>query len=165
MTVSILDQKIKWFACSFWSSSDSWWCLKMLCKNKNAHQAKNPAHPRWKPFQKWIFWQFRHTKWPWLGHQRFELLQYNGYGDIMLIDLRLDLADGTFGTPKQLVPELLNACPTKVIRAFYWKTLRYMDAYRYDWLCLWENMLSESTHYENMSLFMIIIHDPWGHGK
>ncbi|KAG2043995.1 hypothetical protein BDR03DRAFT_343771 [Suillus americanus] len=30
----------------------------------------------------------------------------------------------------RLVPELLDACPTKVIRAFYRKTWRYMDAYR-----------------------------------
>lgn len=40
------------------------------------------------------------------------------------------LADGTFPTARRLVPELLNACPTKVIRAFYRKTWRYMDAYR-----------------------------------
>ncbi|KAI0250190.1 hypothetical protein BJV78DRAFT_1155347 [Lactifluus subvellereus] len=40
------------------------------------------------------------------------------------------LADGTFPTAKRLVPELLDACPTKVIRAFYHKMWRYMDAYR-----------------------------------
>lgn len=40
------------------------------------------------------------------------------------------LADGTFPTARRLVPEILGACPTKVIRAFYRKTWRYMDAYR-----------------------------------
>ncbi|KAG2342076.1 hypothetical protein BDR05DRAFT_949332 [Suillus weaverae] len=39
------------------------------------------------------------------------------------------LADGTFPTARRLVPEILGACPTKVIRAFYRKTWCYMDAY------------------------------------
>jgi hypothetical protein len=36
-----------------------------------------------------------------------------------------------FLTAKRLVPKLLNSCPMNVIRAFYWKTWRYMDTYRY----------------------------------
>ncbi|KAG2093316.1 uncharacterized protein F5147DRAFT_657455 [Suillus discolor] len=40
------------------------------------------------------------------------------------------LADSTFPTARRLVPELLNACPTKVIWAFYRKMWCYMDAYR-----------------------------------
>ncbi|KAF4621818.1 hypothetical protein D9613_012166 [Agrocybe pediades] len=39
------------------------------------------------------------------------------------------LADGTWKTAKELLPELLDACPVKTIRAFYRKTWRYMDAY------------------------------------
>ncbi|KAG2743881.1 hypothetical protein P692DRAFT_201722673 [Suillus brevipes Sb2] len=39
-------------------------------------------------------------------------------------------ADGTFLTAKRIVPELLDACPIKTIRAFYRKSWRYMDAYR-----------------------------------
>jgi hypothetical protein len=41
------------------------------------------------------------------------------------------LADGTFPTGKRLVPELLDACPVNTIRAFFRKSWRYMDAYRY----------------------------------
>lgn len=40
------------------------------------------------------------------------------------------LADGTFPTAKKLVPELLDSCPTRTIRAFFRKSWRYMDAYR-----------------------------------
>ena len=36
-----------------------------------------------------------------------------------------------FSTAKRLVPVLLDACPTKVIQAFYHKTWQYMDAYRF----------------------------------
>ncbi|KIJ46611.1 hypothetical protein M422DRAFT_164849 [Sphaerobolus stellatus SS14] len=39
-------------------------------------------------------------------------------------------ADGTFPTAKRLVPDILDSCPTKTIRAFFRKTWRYMDAYR-----------------------------------
>ena len=39
------------------------------------------------------------------------------------------LGDGTFPTAKKLIPELLDACEIKTIRAFYQKTWRYMDAY------------------------------------
>jgi len=42
------------------------------------------------------------------------------------------VADGTFQTAKRLVPEILNDCPVKTIRAFFRKTWRYMDAYRYE---------------------------------
>ncbi|KZT19890.1 hypothetical protein NEOLEDRAFT_1158895 [Neolentinus lepideus HHB14362 ss-1] len=38
--------------------------------------------------------------------------------------------DGTFLTAKQLVPEILNSCPMKTIRAFFHKTWHYMDTYR-----------------------------------
>jgi hypothetical protein len=41
------------------------------------------------------------------------------------------LADGTFPTGKRLVPELLDACPVNTIRAFFRKSWRYMDAYRF----------------------------------
>src|SRR6267154_6459138 len=49
---------------------------------------------------------------------------------ILILGLRA-LADGTFPTAKRLVPELLDSCPTNVIRAFYRKAWHYMDAYRY----------------------------------
>lgn len=39
-------------------------------------------------------------------------------------------ADGTFPTAKRLVPQILDDCPVKTIRAFYRKAWRYMDAYR-----------------------------------
>ncbi|KAJ2922656.1 hypothetical protein H1R20_g14444, partial [Candolleomyces eurysporus] len=39
------------------------------------------------------------------------------------------LADGTWKRAKDLVPELLNSCETKTIRAFFRKSFRYMDAY------------------------------------
>ncbi|KIJ30893.1 hypothetical protein M422DRAFT_267500 [Sphaerobolus stellatus SS14] len=39
-------------------------------------------------------------------------------------------ADGTFPTAKRLVPEILDSCPTRTIRAFFRKTWRYMDAYQ-----------------------------------
>jgi hypothetical protein len=39
------------------------------------------------------------------------------------------LGDGTFKIARQLVPELLNTCEVKTIRAFYRKAWRYMDAY------------------------------------
>lgn len=41
-------------------------------------------------------------------------------------------SDGKFPTAKHLIPEILNACPTKTIRAFFCKSWRYMDAYMYD---------------------------------
>jgi hypothetical protein len=41
------------------------------------------------------------------------------------------LADGTFPTGKRLVPELLDACPVNTIQAFFRKSWRYMDAYRF----------------------------------
>jgi hypothetical protein len=37
--------------------------------------------------------------------------------------------DSTFATAKSLVPEMLNLCPTKRIRAFFCKAWQYMDAY------------------------------------
>ncbi|KAG2744647.1 hypothetical protein P692DRAFT_20850118 [Suillus brevipes Sb2] len=37
---------------------------------------------------------------------------------------------GTFPTARRLVPKILDACPTKVIRVFYWKIWRYMDTHR-----------------------------------
>lgn len=40
-------------------------------------------------------------------------------------------ADGSFPTAKRLVPEILDDCPVKTIRAFFRKSWRYMDAYRY----------------------------------
>ncbi|KAH6879968.1 hypothetical protein BKA70DRAFT_1127028 [Coprinopsis sp. MPI-PUGE-AT-0042] len=39
------------------------------------------------------------------------------------------LADGSWATAKRLVPELLDECSTKTIRAFFRKAWRYMDAY------------------------------------
>ncbi|KAG2336429.1 hypothetical protein BDR05DRAFT_1063645 [Suillus weaverae] len=56
-----------------------------------------------------------------------------------IVNDNLDHSDGgkkrkaagdTQTTARRLVPEILGACPTKVIRAFYRKTWRYMDAYR-----------------------------------
>ncbi|KIJ43225.1 hypothetical protein M422DRAFT_253429 [Sphaerobolus stellatus SS14] len=38
-------------------------------------------------------------------------------------------ADGAFPKAKVLVPEILDSCPTKTIRAFFRKAWRYMDAY------------------------------------
>ena len=40
-------------------------------------------------------------------------------------------ADGTFPTAKRLVPEILDDCPVKTICAFFRKSWRYMDTYRY----------------------------------
>ncbi|KAF8578546.1 hypothetical protein K439DRAFT_1648756 [Ramaria rubella] len=39
-------------------------------------------------------------------------------------------SDSTFPTAKRLVPEILDSCPVKTIRAFFRKTWRYTDAYR-----------------------------------
>jgi len=39
-------------------------------------------------------------------------------------------SDGTLPTAKRLVPEILDNCPVKTIRAFFRKSWRYMDAYR-----------------------------------
>ncbi|KAI0092204.1 hypothetical protein BDY19DRAFT_928836 [Irpex rosettiformis] len=39
------------------------------------------------------------------------------------------LADGTFKTGKELLPTLLDSCETRIIRAFFRKSWRYMDAY------------------------------------
>jgi len=39
-------------------------------------------------------------------------------------------ADGTFPTAKQLVPEILDNCEVKMIRSFFRRTWRYMDAYQ-----------------------------------
>ncbi|KIJ28802.1 hypothetical protein M422DRAFT_269851 [Sphaerobolus stellatus SS14] len=39
-------------------------------------------------------------------------------------------SDGTFPKAKELVPEILDSCPVKTIRAFFRKSWRYMDAYR-----------------------------------
>ncbi|KAF9465761.1 hypothetical protein BDZ94DRAFT_1253093 [Collybia nuda] len=39
------------------------------------------------------------------------------------------LGDSTFKTARQLVPELLDACEVKTIRAFYRKAWCYTDAY------------------------------------
>ena len=39
-------------------------------------------------------------------------------------------ADGSFPTAKRLVPEILDNCPAKMIRAFFRKSWRYMDAYK-----------------------------------
>lgn len=41
------------------------------------------------------------------------------------------LGDGTFKTAKTLVPELLDACLTRTIRAFFRKSWQYQDAYQY----------------------------------
>ena len=80
--------------------------------------------------------------WGWV--KIHEWLQHNGYEVLYwLIQGSRALTDGTFGTAKRLVPELLDACPTKVIRAFYRKTWKYMDAYRYVLLHLWKNVLSD----------------------
>ncbi|KIJ35649.1 hypothetical protein M422DRAFT_262048 [Sphaerobolus stellatus SS14] len=39
-------------------------------------------------------------------------------------------SDGTFSKAKELVPEVLDSCPVKTIRAFYRKVWCYMNAYR-----------------------------------
>ena len=39
--------------------------------------------------------------------------------------------DGTFPTAKRLVPEILDSCSVKTIRAFFRKSWRYMDAYQW----------------------------------
>ncbi|KIJ53224.1 hypothetical protein M422DRAFT_242351 [Sphaerobolus stellatus SS14] len=39
-------------------------------------------------------------------------------------------SDGTFSKAKELVPEILDSCEVKTIRAFFRKAWRYMDAYR-----------------------------------
>ncbi|KAF9468456.1 hypothetical protein BDZ94DRAFT_1143350, partial [Collybia nuda] len=39
------------------------------------------------------------------------------------------LGDSTFKTARQLVPEPLDACEVKTIRAFYTKAWHYTDAY------------------------------------
>lgn len=41
------------------------------------------------------------------------------------------LSDGKFSTGQRLLPEILDSCPVKTIRAFFRKSWRYMDAYRY----------------------------------
>jgi len=53
-------------------------------------------------------------------------------GDLIFSSGMWNLADGMFPTAKRLVPELLDACPVKTIWAFFWKSWRYMDAYRCD---------------------------------
>ncbi|TFK29060.1 hypothetical protein FA15DRAFT_678128 [Coprinopsis marcescibilis] len=39
------------------------------------------------------------------------------------------VADGTWQKAKQIIPEILDSCTPKLIRAFFRKTWRYMDAY------------------------------------
>lgn len=41
------------------------------------------------------------------------------------------LTNGKFTTAQKLLPEILDSCPVKVIRAFLRKSWRYMNAYRY----------------------------------
>lgn len=50
-------------------------------------------------------------------------------------------ADGTFPTAKRLVPQILDDCPVKTIRAFFRKAWRYMDAYRYALTSWWHTPL------------------------
>ena len=40
------------------------------------------------------------------------------------------VADGRILTARRLVPEILDDCPIKTMRAFFRKSWRYMDAYR-----------------------------------
>ena len=71
--------------------------------------------------------------WGWVKIREYMVLSTSFCVLISISGLRV-LADGTFPTAKRLVPELLDSCPTNVIRAFYRKTWHYMDAYRYTFI-------------------------------
>lgn len=68
--------------------------------------------------------------WGWIKIRKFSIHSITGHCLTGHKGMR-NLADGTFPTAKRLVNELLDACPVNTIRAFFRKSWRYMDAYRF----------------------------------
>jgi hypothetical protein len=68
--------------------------------------------------------------WAWVKRREFFIHAMPSLSIYLHLGFRC-LADGTFQTAKVLLPEILDSCPVKTIRAFFCKTWRYMDGYRY----------------------------------
>src|SRR6266481_5428525 len=78
--------------------------------------------------------------------QRFVSFLFNGALICCLNPAGLRMSsDGTFPTAKRLVPEILDACLITTIRAFFRKTWRYMDAYR--WAFVWHRKAQRILKY------------------
>lgn len=67
--------------------------------------------------------------WGWVKRSQYLVSLADLYAYLTRTGFRY-LADGTFTTGKVLLPELLDSCEPKTIRAFFRKSWRYMDAYR-----------------------------------
>jgi len=79
--------------------------------------------------------------WGWVKLSKPHFMILNEHYRLIIITGYRYLADGSWKKAKELVPELLDACPVNTIRSFYRKTWRYMDAYEYGSISLLWNEL------------------------